>query len=310
MAKRSFITGAGGFIGANLARRLLAEGDEVHVFVRPAKTNWRLIGLEDKITVHEGDMRSYESVQAALQVAKPERVFHLAGYGASGTEKDSDQIREVNITGTHHLYRVCSEIGGVEVIIHAGSAAEYGKKQESLREDMLPEPSTEYGLAKLWATQYGEILRREKNVPITTLRLFNTYGPYDVGVRLSAAVTLALLRGDVPQLSNPEVVRDFVYIDDVVGAFLKATDAPFGVYNVGTGIQTSLREVVALIQKEVGSNKELVWGGDPGRGTDSSFFMADTTKAEHGLGWKATTPLTDGMQKSVAWLSDHQESYA
>lgn len=310
MARRSFVTGANGFLGAHLVRALLDRGDSVHIFIRPISNLFRLGDISSEIVIHEGSILSKDSLERALHDALPEHVFHLAGYGASGSEQDSALIQDVNVTGTRLLYEACANISGIQAIVHAGSAVEYGKKTVPLDEQMMASPRNEYGLAKLWATLYGEMLREEKHMPITSLRLFNTYGPYDVPTRFTAALTLALLRSQMPKLSGPEVVRDFVYVDDVVSAFLLASEGPCGIYNIGSGTQTSLYDSAAIIQKALGTNVNLEWGGDVGRNIDSECFKANTQRAKDLLGWEPHTTFVDGIEETVKWFTKYESYYA
>ena len=176
---------------------------------------------------------------------------------------------------------------------------------------MVAEPNTAYGCAKLWATVYGEHLRREEGVPITTLRLFSVYGPFEAKSRLVPAVTLSLLADNLPTLSSPKTARDFVYVGDVVAAIMLASDVNKpGVYNIGGGTNVTLQEIVDCIAAEVGSSLELVWGSDASRSFDTARWVADTTKTEEVLGWKSTTPLVDGIVKTVQWLKEHDGLYA
>ena len=193
----------------------------------------------------------------------PDRVYHLVHYGGNRGQGDGAEVRRTIIEGTACLYAACQKVPTIKSIVNAGSSSEYGAKKDAMREDMLPEPNIEYGIAKLWATLYGEYLRREKGMPITTLRIFSAYGPYEAGARLFPGVTMSLMEGKSPKLSDPNSVRDFIYVDDIVRAFITATEKPHGVYNIGTGVQSSLREVVKLLCSELGSTIELTWGLTP-----------------------------------------------
>jgi dolichol-phosphate mannosyltransferase len=307
---RILVTGASGFVGANLVRALIDRGDEVHAVVHSANTSWRLADILKRLSMHEVEMTNHDAITDVVARVMPEEVYHLAHYGGNRGESDGQRIRQVIIEGTAALYEACARLPNVPVIIHTGSSSEYGAKREAMREDMVPEPNIEYGIAKLWATLYGEYLRREKGMPITTLRLFSPYGPYESAVRLFPAVTIAFLKGAVPMLSHPETVRDFVYVDDVVEALLLATHKPYGIYNVGTGVETTLRQAVEEIKREVGVSVPLVWGGDEGRGAiDLKKWCADTTLAKRELGWEAKTSLTEGIKKTVEWFRQNDSLY-
>lgn len=305
---RVLLTGAGGFIGANLARALLARGDEVHACVRSPRDAWRLAGLDRRLTLHTTDFTDAASIRSVVAAVRPELVYHLAHYGGNRGQEDASLIRRTIIDGTAHLYDACAEYD--PFIVHAGSSSEYGTKTEPMREDMLPEPTTEYGLAKLWATLHGERLRREMGAKITTLRLFSVYGPYEARTRLIPATTLAFLSGTVPPLSNKDTARDFVYVGDVCDAFLLAPSRPCGVYNIGTGIESTLERAVELIRTEAGSSLPLAWGTMDGRVFDTAHWVADTTKTSRELGWTPSISLADGIRSTVAWFTEHRSLYA
>ncbi|KKW19682.1 MAG: dTDP-glucose 4,6-dehydratase [Parcubacteria group bacterium GW2011_GWA2_51_10] len=307
---RSLVTGAGGFIGANLVRALSARGDKVHACVRSASDSWRLRGIEDSIILHEADVSSREDIERVVLESKPELVFHLAHYGGNRGQNDGEAIRRVIIDGTAHLYEACMRAGTLKAIVHAGTSSEYGAKKDAMREDMVLEPDTEYGVAKAWATLFGEHLRREKGVPITTLRFFSVYGPYEAPTRFFPAVILSLLAGMPPSLSNPSTVRDFVHVDDVINAFLLVPEKEAGIYNIGTGLSISLESALSIIQRELGSDMNVTWGNMEGRSFDSPLWQADIEKAREVLGWKPKSTLEEGVRKTVAWFKEHRDLYA
>lgn len=307
---RVLVTGSGGFLGANLVRALIERGDEVHAMVRPEGDTWRLTGLEEDITQHRVDFGDTQTVENLVATVAPDEVYHLAQYGGNRGEIDGKRIREVCIEGTARLYDACAKLSHVPTIVHTGSSSEYGSKTEAMHEDMVPEPNIEYGIAKLWATLYGEHLRREKGMSITTLRLFSLYGPFEAPTRLFPASILSFMRGTAPTLAAADTVRDFIYVADAVEALLLAHKKPAGIYNIGTGIETTLRAAVEEIESSVGVAYPLVWGGDGGRtGLELKSWKADTTRAETVLGWKAKTSLSDGIQKTVEWFNLHEELY-
>ena len=306
---RYLVTGAAGFIGSQLVRALLEEKQEVHVLVRETSDLWRLHDIQESLHIHTSDISDAQAMQDLLTQIQPTHVYHLAHYGGNVNESNPKTIRETVIEGTASLYTACAALQNLQAIIHGGSSSEYGRKSEAMKEDMLAEPNTEYGLAKLWATLYGEHLRRDRGMPITTLRLFSVYGPYEARKRLFPAVILSLLKGKDPQLNNPNVARDFVYIDDVVQAFLLAREKPYGVYNIGTGTSTTIREVVDSITKHLPPTNPLVWGGEKGREFDTQFWCADMNHTKNVFGWTPQTTISEGVEKTVTWFRLHEKKY-
>lgn len=307
---RVLVTGAGGFIGAHVARALLLAGDEVHILVRPVSPLWRLTDIQERLYIHQGDITNIEDIGNVVSKSNPDEVFHLAGYGASSTERDMVSMQRVIVDGTKHLYEACRALNRFPRIVHAGSASEYGIHNQPLHEDMEALPATEYGRAKLRATIYGETLRTQEALPITTLRLFNTYGEYDAPVRFIPATIIGLLQGKQLNLSHGETVRDFIYVVDVVDACMRARTGPCGVYNIGTGVQTNLHDTIALIQEALCNTTPLIWGGEEGRGNDSSCFSANVQKAESALGWRPQTSLREGIERTASWFAENVSLYA
>lgn len=304
---RALVTGASGFIGSNLVRALLSRGDEVHACMRTS-TNWRLADIENKLALHIVDMTDEESVRGVVEVTRPEIVFHLAHYGGNRGETDKGTIHAVIEGGTRALYKAIESVG-ICPVVHAGSSSEYGPKKEAMREDMPLEPDTAYGAAKAEATLLGEKLRREKNIPITTLRLFSVYGPYESPGRFFPSVICTLLRGEKPKLSSASTVRDFTYVDDVVEAMLLAPERESGVYNIGTGVETNLLDAYEAIRVAVGSNTAPEWGTIEGRSFDSASWKADTSHTQNSLGWRARMSLSEGVFHDVEWFRNNLSLY-
>lgn len=307
------VTGAGGFVGANLVRKLHADGVNVHAVVRLGGQRWRLQNLTG-ITLHAVDISDRTSVQELVAEVKPRTVFHLSHYGGNRGEDDDEQIRRVIIDGTANLYGACQQLVDAPMIVHTGSSSEYGVKTEPMTEDMVLQPNTTYGCAKAWATLFGQHLARERGMPLVTLRLFSVYGPYESVYRLVPAVTLACLRHSKPQLSSPAAQRDFVHVDDVIHALVsaaeRANELKGEIINVGTGVQSTVQQAVELIVKNSGSDVTLEWGSAAGRSFDRpNPWVADITKAQARLDWKATRSLADGIKSTVQWFYENQALY-
>jgi dolichol-phosphate mannosyltransferase len=302
--KRALLTGGTGFVGANLARRLLRDGHEVHLLVRPGHRPWRLAGLTGRVHLHAADLADADAVVRAV---RPQWVFHLAAHGAYPEQTDFRQMVRTNVAGTVALVEACLRTG-FEAFVHAGSSSEYGFKDHAPGEDEAPEPNSHYAVTKAAATHYCSHVAHSQRVPLVTLRLYSVYGPFEEPTRLIPTLIRHGLRGELPPLVNPEICRDFVYVEDVCEAFILAARGarePGTVYNVGSGVQVRLREVVDLARRLLNVRNEPRWGSMPNRAWDTTVWVADARRIRRELGWQPRYTLADGLRLTVEWVRSH-----
>lgn len=305
MMKRVALTGGTGFVGANLARRLLLDGHDVHLLVRPGHAEWRIAEIRRIARLHILDFLNPEEVSRTLKEIRPDWIFHLAAYGAYSSQTVLSRMVETNIIGTMNLVNACLETG-FEAFVNTGSSSEYGFKNIAPSETEFLEPNSHYAVSKASATLFCTYTGRSQKVHIPTLRLYSVYGPYEEPSRLIPTLIRFGLEGKLPPLVNPNIARDYVYTDDVIQAFLLAAMHPspdFGaVFNVGTGIQSSLREVVGIIRRILNIQAEPVWGSMPERIWDTNSWVCDRTKIESVLGWKPRVSFEDGLLQTIQWM--------
>jgi nucleoside-diphosphate-sugar epimerase len=307
---RVFLTGATGFVGANVARRLIERGDEVHALVRPASRRWRLDEIAGSITVHEGDLLT-SPLDEMLSEIRPDAVFHLAAYGAYHYEADARRILETTIIGAERLF-AASKAAEVRVVVSAGSSSEYGMKDHPMREDERIDPNTIYAIGKAAQTHLGQYASRSLSLPVITLRLFSVYGPYEEPGRLVPTVIKKAIAGVDIELAHPDIARDYIHVDDVAGAFLSAADHPElggNIINVGTGIQSSLKDIHETVVSVTGSQSKPVWGAYEQRAFDTNVWVADPAKMKSLLNITAPLPLREGIAKTVEWFKLHAAAY-
>jgi len=303
--KRVILTGATGFVGANLARRLLHDGHEVHALVRKGYTVWRIEDLQPSLQLHEADISDASEVARVIQAVRPEWVFHLAAYGGSSWQKDERQMVESNLVSTIHLVNACAKTG-VEVLVNTGTSSEYGYKDHAPKEDDWLEPNSGYALTKASATMYCRLRAQQDKLNIPTLRLYSAFGPYENPLRLIPTLVLSGMGGRLPPLVNPDIARDYIFMDDVVDAYLKVAahtgSEPGAIYNIGTARQTTLREAVNIVTRVMKLTVDPRWGSMPDRDWDTSVWVSANQKAVTKLGWKPRFSFEEGFRQTVAWV--------
>jgi dolichol-phosphate mannosyltransferase len=302
---RALVTGATGFVGANLARRLLEDGHEVHLLVRPGHASWRLEGIRRALELHEAELADADGVAAVLRRVRPEWIFHLAAYGAYSSQQDVRRTIETNVIGTVNLVEAGLR-AGFAAFVNAGSSSEYGFKDHAPSEREWLEPNSHYAVSKAAATHLCRYTAQTRGVPIRTLRLYSVYGPWEEPARLMPTLAARGLRGELPPLVDPGIARDYVYADDVSDAFVRAAatsgQEAGAVYNVGSGVQTALGEVVEVARRVLGVAAEPSWGTMEARRWDTSTWVSDPRAIERALGWRAQRTFEDGFRRLVEWL--------
>jgi nucleoside-diphosphate-sugar epimerase len=305
--KRAMITGANGFVGANLTRRLLKEGHEIHLLARPSHQRWRLEEIAAEVHLHALDLRDREGVRRAVTAIRPEWVFHLAAYGAYPTQTGFDRMVETNLNASAALLDVCTETG-VEAFVQTGSSSEYGYKDHRTAEDELLEPNSHYAITKAAATHYCQSTARQRDIHAVTVRLYSVYGPYEEPVRLIPTLIVFGSEGKLPPLVSPRIARDFVYVDDAVDAMVRVasqTSLPRGsVYNVCTGRQSDLEFVVSVARRILGIAGEPVWSSMEPRSWDTDVWVGSPARMECATGWHAIVDVEQGIEKTLAWFRE------
>lgn len=306
--KRVIVTGATGFIGANLTRRLLSDGYEIHLLVREGYQPWRIEEIRSEVQVHTVDITDQESLLPVVARIRPELVFHLSAHGAYSWQSDLQGMVRTNLIGTINLVEACLKTG-FEHFVNAGSSSEYGYKDHAPSEMEPLEPNSYYAVTKASATMFCRYTARLRGVSLVTLRFYSIYGPYEEPGRLIPTLVVNGRVGRLPPLVNPEIGRDFVYVEDAVDACLLAgsrqDQEPGSVYNVGTGIQTSIREVAAVACRVMGITVEPQWGSMPDRAWDTSVWVADNRTIRSKLGWEPRYSFEEGFRQTVQWFRDN-----
>jgi len=310
--KKVLITGATGFIGANLLRKCLELGAQVHIFTRTISNKWRIEDTLEDISEYCIDLLDYDKLEAIVSDIKPEIILHTAIYGGYPFQKDVNKITQTNIIGTSNLIDACAK-SGFSLFVNTGSSSEYGLKDAPISEIDLPEPNSIYGISKTAASLVCRAKSKSENLPIVTLRLFSPYGYYEEPTRLIPSVITSCLKKEGPRLSSPDSVRDFIFIEDVIAAYMKAVEnrnkIAGEIFNIGSGRQYSVREVVDRIIELTGAKVYPQWGNILNPRNEPLKWQANISKAKDTLGWEPQYSLKDGLNKTIEWFKENLSLY-
>jgi len=302
------ITGGAGFIGSNIARRVVSEGGDV-VILDDFSTGYEanLTDIKGDATVIKGDICDTDTVKEAMQGV--DYVHHHAAV-VSVVRSVDDPLRTdaVNIGGTLNLL-VAARDAGVKRFVFAGSSSAYGDNPTlPKQEDMKAEPLSPYAVSKLAAEMYVKVFNDVYGLPAVTLRYFNIFGPYQDPTSQYAAVIPIfinkLARGESPVVyGDGEQSRDFTYIDNAVQANLLAATAeraPGTVINVACGERFTLNELLTRLHGLVGKDVPATY--EAARPGDVKHSLGDITRAREVLGYEPLVTFEDGLKATVAWF--------
>ncbi len=304
---RVLVTGGAGFLGSALARRLAADGNVVAVLDDlssgdPAR-------LPPTVRFARGDVRDIPSLWSLL--VDVEVVYHLAArVSVPASILYPAEYNAVNTGGTVSLMTAARD-AGVRRVVFASSGTVYGEQaQQPIPESAWPHPANPYAVSKLAAEGYVRAIGELYRIETVTLRIFNAYGPGQVAAPshppvIPAFVTQILSGGSLILHGVPagSQTRDFVYVDDVVEALVRAGTAAGisgGLYNIGSGTEVAIGEVVRLLEQATGHRAATLASGQSG---GVARMCADISLAASELGWRPTVPLPEGLARTLRALS-------
>lgn len=293
---RALVTGAGGFLGRHLCARLLADGWEVWGTVRPGAFG------PPGVQALPVDLTDPLALLPAVRTAEPEVAFHLAAARAKASAQERVVTAQVNTMSGLHLVEALSE--SCRAVVRVGSSTEYAESPGPMDEQTPLQPRGFFGGTKAAGSLLLAAAAGERGVRSAVLRAFQVYGPQDHPGRLVPTVLRAAAEGTELPLTAPGQRRDWVHVDDVVEACLRAAladDLPAGqVLNVGTGVQTANEELVALVEQVTGREIRSCVGAHPGRSWDAASWVADPSLARALLGWEPEVDLREGLARCWA----------
>jgi nucleoside-diphosphate-sugar epimerase len=303
--KKILITGATGFIGANLTRYFLKNGSSIFIFMRRTSDKWRIHDISKDISEYLVDLTDAAKLGRLIKKIKPDIIIHTASHGGYPFQRDRERIIKNNFNGTVNLINACSYID-FELFINTGSSSEYGIKSKPTKETDILEPVSDYGISKAAATLYCHTVSKKENRPVVTFRLFSPYGYYEAETRLIPSLILSCLKSQNPKLSSLDSVRDFIFIEDILDAYKKAIeckdDIRGEIFNIGFGEQHTVGEVAQDIIKLIDNRVRPEWGKVKNPRQEPKYWQADISRAKRLLKWKPKYNLRDGLEKNIKWF--------
>jgi UDP-glucose 4-epimerase len=310
---RYLITGGAGFIGSNLAHTLVAQGESVRIlddFSSGRPKN--LDGIDDRVEIVRGDLRDPGAVARAVQGI--EIVFHQAALNSNPRSiKEPVPTNAVNVGGTVLLLEAARQ-AGVRRLVYASSSSVYGELSPVLpkTEELPLLPKAPYGVSKLAAELYCRVFAQVYGIETVSLRYFNVFGPRQHPDSEYAAVIPRFLRrmlaGQRPVIyGDGEQSRDFTPVANVVEANLCAAAATAGIggaFNVACGQPSTLNQLVAWLNEELGTGLSPVY--EPIRQGDIRHSYASIRQAESMLGYRPRVEVREGLRETVAWFKERE----
>ena len=317
--KQVLVTGAGGFIGSHLVEVLVHSGAQVQAFVRynsrgdPGLLNMLPDEIYNQLQITAGDLRDLPALIAAMKTS--EIVFHLGALIAIPySYVHPAEFVESNVIGTLNVLLAGRE-NAVNRIIHTSTSEVYGTAIRTPIDENHPlQGQSPYSASKIGADKLAESFYRSYDLPVITLRPFNTYGPRQSARAVIPTIITQALTQDVIHLGNLEARRDFTYISDTVSGFMAAAEMEGiegGTINLGAGSEIRIEDITHEIISLIGKSVEIVV--DPARlrpiKSEVQCLISDNSRARDQLGWAPKVPLREGLSRTIEWISRHLPLY-
>ena len=310
LKKPILITGASGFIGSNLTRYFVKKGIRVNIIIKKSSNVWRLKDIFENLNVHYADIGDKKKIQTIIKKIKPKTIFHLAAHGAYSSQSDMDRIKSTILDGTINLLNECSKYR-FNAFINTGSSSEYGFKDKKMKENDLLVPNSYYSLFKSSATMFCQYMSLKKNLPITTIRPFHVYGPYEEPTRLIPTLLKRLIENKKIKLVSPDISRDLIYIDDVINFYVliaKKNKLRGEIFNLGYGKKITIKQIYDYLKKITNYKISNKWGTMKNRNWDQKVWFSDMSHVKNKLGWSPKNNYKDGLYKTILWYEKNDKN--
>lgn len=301
------LSGISGFIGSHLAPLLVERGYDVYGLVR--YVTGRRLDIPNIKQVF-GDIRDFFVINSIIKNVMPDIVIHLAAFSAVSASYDHPhEFLDTNLQGTVNLSEAClREIPHFRHFLFAGTSEEYGNQAKfPIEENAELRPNSPYAVSKVAADNYLRYMHEAYDFPVTILRPFNTYGRKNDMHFVVERIIYQMLQNSTIQLGDPTAIRDFMYVNDHVNAYLTCLENPKAigdVFNFCTGYAVSIKELAELLSKLTHFSGEVLWGTIPARPLDINKLFGSYEKAKKVLGWQPKCSLEEGLKKTIEfWKS-------
>jgi len=313
------VTGAGGFIGSQLVEALLAEGARVRAFVRynsrgdPGFLRLLPAELAERLEVIPGDLRDRQAIFEAARDCG--LVFHLGALiSIPYSYRHPYEVAEVNFMGTLNMLMTCRELG-IPRLIHTSTSEVYGTARRAPIDEEHPlQGQSPYSASKIGADKLAESFYCAYNLPVVTVRPFNTFGPrQSARAVIPTIITQALVHNTI-HLGNLDTTRDFTFVSDTVAGFMAAAatvGVEGGVFNLGTGIEIRIGDIAEQIAHKVGKSVNIDVDAHRLRPQKSEVFrlISDNRLAREKLGWSPQISLDEGLDRTIDWIRQHMDLF-
>jgi nucleoside-diphosphate-sugar epimerase len=300
------ITGASGFIGSHLTRKLVDQGAQVHALTSAVSSVYpvRLMDIRERITMHEGNLNDRSAMDSVVAAARPQIVWHLGAYTHVGKSWSRvDECIQTNIQGTVNLLQAL-EGTGYRRFVYTGTSEIYGDIEVPFREDAHVNPISPYSVSKYAGERYCRMFHQGHKWPIVCVRPFNAYGPYQTPDRVIPEIIVRALRKQSLKMTQGRQTREFNFVEDLADGFVLAgtTDGIEGeIINIGCGEEVSMRDLAVTILDVMGNPITPEFGALPDRPTEIWRMYCDSTKARTMLGWAPQHTLREGLARTIEW---------
>jgi UDP-glucose 4-epimerase len=297
----SIVLGSGGFIGTNVCRRLASRGARVRAFSRHFTFPHAMAGID----LRTGDFGDPDALAAAIEGF--DIVYHLM-HATPPQPANADMAGDIknNVLPSLALFDICGKLRVKRIVFLSSGGTVYGRSKILPTPETAPtEPIAAYGISKLMIEKYLALHEHLHQTDYRILRVTNPFGPFQTTIKNQGIIATLIARGlkdePIEIWGDGSVVRDFVYIDDVVDALELASrdKSDFRIFNIGRGEGHNLRDIVGKIQGLLGKELKIIW--KDARASDVPVSVVSSTRAKEVLGWEPKASLDEGLEKTIAW---------